>query len=39
MELESINQLLTILVIFEAVKMGILFFAAFIWLYFQEKNE
>lgn len=39
MELKSINDLLTALVAFEAVKMAMIFFASYIWLHFQEKKE
>ena len=42
MELESIYNLLVALVVFEAVKMGILFFAGYYWLItkdYYEQNE
>lgn len=39
MDLQNIGNLITALVIFEAVKMGLLIIAAYCWLFFQEKNE
>lgn len=39
MDLKSINDLLTALVVFEAVKMGLLIVGAYFWLYYQEKSE
>lgn len=39
MELKNISDLLTALVVFEAVKMGLLIIGAYCWLFFQERKE
>lgn len=36
---QNINDLLTALVVFEAVKMGLLIMIGYVWLFFQERKE